>query len=242
MKNKDIITIDGTSYVGKSTIARELAKLLGFIYVNTGHMYRAVAKYAIEKNISYKDKSLISLSEDLNIEFIFSDKGLTRTIVDNKDLTELLHDPKIVSYSSKVATIAEVREILTEKQRSYSKNKQVIFEGRDLGTIVFPEAFWKFFITATLEVRAKRMKKNLIQREPSKEVNFVDLVPIIDEIDKRDKNRKIAPLRIAEHAIIYDNSDSPNELQDALILQYYINHSDEIINNSIQINKMFEKK
>ena len=144
----------------------------------------------------------------------------------------------IVSYSSQIAQISDLRNLLTEMQRSYAKLGMIIFEGRDIGTIVFPNAHWKFYITASIEVRARRMKKLLIQRAPDQSINVNDLIPKVVALDERDKARKIAPLRKADDAIIYDNSDSPSEYQDALILQYYINHTYEITRNAhLLLNK-----
>ena len=237
-KNKSIITIDGPSYVGKSTIAKELSNLLDFTYINTGHMYRSVAKFGIENNISNKDAgSIVEIAENLNIEFKYFKKN-TRTFVNNVDLTESLHYPEIVSYSSKIAQIPQLRKKLNQMQYDYAKKGNVIFEGRDLGTVVFPDAKWKFYITASLKVRAMRMKKNLIKRDSSKKINYIELIPKVSDLDERDTKRKIAPLKKADDAIVYDNSDSPTEKQDAIVLQYYINNTDEIIaNNSILLNK-----
>ena len=232
MVNKNIIAIDGHSYVGKSTIAKELSILLGCIYVNTGHLYRAVAKHSMDNSIPSNDhNSIVSLAKDLNIEFKIHG-NTTKTFVNNEDLTKSLDSPDLVSYASKIATIYDLREILNEIQRSYSKNNKVIFEGRDLGTVVFPEALWKFYITASLHVRARRMKKILLQKEPHQKLKVKDFIPKVDALDRRDTTRKIAPLKKADDAIVYDNSDSPSEIQDALILQYYINHKDELIENA----------
>ena len=157
-------------------------------------------------------------------------------------ITKSLDNPNIVSYASQIAKISELRKILTEMQRNYAKLGMIIFEGRDIGTIVFPGAQWKFYITASIEVRASRMKKILIQRNPDQSININDLIQKVHTLDERDKTRKIAPLRKADDAIIYDNSDSPSECQDALILQYYINHSNEITRNAqILLNKTLDK-
>ena len=238
MKIKNLITIDGPSYVGKSTIARELSKLLGFTFVNTGHMYRSVAKYAIDLGLDYKEREKIfKIAQSIKFEYK-TINGNVRTIVNGEDFTEKLHYPEIVSYSSKIAQISDLRDALTEKQRLLAEKGKTIFEGRDLGTVVFPNAEWKFFITASLDIRALRMKKNLFQRNPDQEISLESLIKKVSKIDDRDINREIAPLIQANDAIMYDNSDSPSEKQDAIILQYYINNTNEIVaNNSILLNK-----
>jgi len=228
---KNIITIDGPSYVGKSAIARELSALLGYSCVNTGHLYRAVSLLSIESGISHDDQeALLSVAKSIKIEFKYKNNN-TRTIVNNLDLTESMHSPEIDSYCSKIAILEELRNILIIIMRDYSKRGDVIFEGRDLGTVVFPKAFWKFFVDASLDIRAKRMKKKLSEIDPKQNLEINGLKEIILELDERDYNRKIAPLRKADDAILYDNSDSPSEYQDAIILQYYINHYCEIKNN-----------
>tara|TARA_Y100000590_G_scaffold346139_1_gene396274 strand:- start:35989 stop:36711 length:723 start_codon:yes stop_codon:yes gene_type:complete len=227
-----IIAIDGESYCGKSTISTELSRLFGCIYINTGHMYRAVAFKCLEESINVEDhSSILSTAKCLAIKFKLINNQ-SKTIVNGKDLSNLLYNPKIISYASKIAQIPDLRDYLTSIQRSYPKNKMIIFEGRDIGTIVFPEARWKVFITASKKIRAKRMKKVLVKKYPDKIFLLKNLVAEINLLDNRDYKRKVAPLKKAPDAIIYDNSDSPSELQDAYIIQYYINHKSEIISNA----------
>ena len=196
MVNNNIIAIDGQSYVGKSTISNELAKLMSCIYINTGHLYRAVAYEAIKSGIDSSDhKSIISVVNRMKIQFKFYENK-TRTIINDKDLTYSLDNPKIVSYSSKIALIPDLREQLNEIQRSYTNQGMVIIEGRDIGKVVFPNAAWKIFLTASTEVRAKRMKKVLIEKDPSKKLDISDLIKEVIALDQRDTNREIAHLKI----------------------------------------------
>ena len=233
-----VIAIDGPCYVGKSTVARELSILMSYRHINTGHMYRAVAREALLQRIPLEDKEgIIKIANYLDIHFELRD-SITRTIIDGQDLTDSLDLPEIVSSTPKIALIPELRKILTEKQRSYLDKDFVILEGRDIGSVVFPDAIWKFFITASLEVRAKRMEKLLIEKQVIPLPNRKNIKEKIVEIDETDKNRAIAPLKMAENCLIYDNSDSPSELQDAYILQYYINHKTEMIDNVSTIKKI----
>ncbi len=226
-----VIAIDGPSYVGKSTVSRSLAELMGYTYVNTGHMYRAVARLCLAKGIALDHAGTVSrVAHDLKIRFE-TEKGFCRTIVEEEDWSKSLDEYETVLAASKVAKVAEVRQALTEKQRAYAKQQMIVMEGRDIGSVVFPDAVWKFFITASLEVRAKRMYKMIGPDKRSSE-DYKSLISKVQELDEVDMKRQIAPLKMAEDAILYDNSDSPSEIQDALILQYYINHGDEVLRNS----------
>ncbi len=229
----NVIAIDGPSYVGKSTVARSLAALLGYDFINTGHMFRVVARECLLRNLSVKKEGEVAdLAHCLDIQFESNEKGNSRTLVNGEDLTEALEGHEIMLLAAKVAQIGKLRDILTEKQRLYADKKMIVMEGRDIGSIVFPDAKWKFFITASMEIRAKRMYKIMNEAEKKNCSDYHTLIPKLEEIDEADRNRKISPLRIADDAIIYDNSDSPSEHEDSLILKYYITHTDEIVKNT----------
>jgi cytidylate kinase len=227
-----VVAIDGTSYVGKSTIAKCLASLMGYAYINTGHMFRSVAKLCLERGVDFGDvQGVLRLARVL--EFDFRQEGPSFvTVVNGEDWSLRLDDYAIVFAASKVAVIPELRELLLEKQRRIAQRQTVVMEGRDIGTVVFPDARWKFFITASAEVRARRMHKMMPPDQKAAVADYRTLIPKVLALDEADKNRSVAPLIQARDAIIYDNSDSPSEMQDALILQYYINHASEIIGNS----------
>ncbi len=227
-----VIAIDGPAYVGKSVIAKALAERMGYLYINTGHMYRAVAKEALEKGTRLEDSgAVVSIVSSLNIQFK-NEAHSCRTIVNQQDWTDKLDSYELVLSASKVASIPQVRSVLTDMQRRYATQQMIIMEGRDIGSVVFPDAAWKFFVTASLEVRARRMYKMIDLKEQTLYSNYKALIPKLVELDESDRNRKIAPLVMTEDAIIYDNSDSPSGSEDALILKYYITHSEEILGNS----------
>lgn len=230
--SRSVIAIDGPSYVGKSTISRCLAELMGYTYVNTGHMYRAVAKLSLEEGIPVSNReALAHLAEALEIQFE-TRPGACRTWINGKDWTRALDDYDVVLLASQVARLPDVRAVLTEKQRRYTQDQRIVMEGRDIGSVVFPDATWKFFVTASLDVRARRMYKMMDEASRQSCPDYRELIPKVQELDEADVNRETAPLRKAEDAIVYDNSDSPSEMEDALILQYHITHAAEILKNA----------
>lgn len=227
-----VVAIDGTSYVGKSTIAKCLAALTGYAYVNTGHMFRSVAKMCLDQRIILENVEDV-LRRAEGMEFAFRKEGdRYLTLVNGENWTDRLDDYEVVLAASKVATIGKLRDILLEKQRQYARKETIVMEGRDIGTVVFPDAAWKFFVTASAEVRAKRMLKLMPAEQKAKVADFRELISKVQALDDSDMKRSVAPLRVAPDAIVYDNSDSPSEMQDALILQYYMTHGPEIIKNT----------
>ena len=195
-------------------------------------MYRAVAKLALEKGVSAEEvSSIVSLAQSAQIELKITENEC-KTVINNSDWTNCLDRYEIVKMASEIAALPEVREILTQKQRTYASKRAMIMEGRDIGSVVFPGARWKFFITASVDVRSRRMLKMMSEEERRLNQDFSILVKRIEELDRKDKNREIAPLRVADDAIVYDNSDSPTAEQDALILHYYMTHADEIAKNA----------
>ena len=245
MEKQKVIAIDGLSYVGKSTIARSLAKLTHYTYINTGHMYRGAARLALELGISPEDKTgLIRITEGMKLEFL-NDGGDLKTMVNGKDWTKAVDDEAAIRFAPRLAAMPEIRTILTERQRQYAKSQMIIMEGRDIGTVVFPNAEWKFFISAGFEIRVQRMYKRLLEEEKKRfrwdDPKFLEKLTALDESDL---NRPVAPLRKAEDAIEYDNSSSPTEEDDALILYYclkhpaavqkkFIAHSEETLNQAL---------
>ena len=233
MKDK-VIAIDGLSYVGKSTIAQALAKLTHYPYINTGHMYRSVAKFVLDEGIPVEDKSnLIAVTRGIKIEFQNKQERL-RTLVNGQDWTAAIDEEATIRFAPKIAAIPEIREILTQRQRQYAQKQMIIMEGRDIGTVVFPLAQWKFFISAGFEVRARRMHKRLSQEDKKKiRLDDPDFLERLRRLDGADLNRPVAPLRKAEDAVEYDNSNSPSEEEDAVILHYCLRHPDRIQNHFI---------
>lgn len=213
-----VIAIDGPSYVGKSSISKALAALTGFTFINTGHMYRAVAMKCLRQGVSAEDEgSVTGIAKKTRIDFKRSGAD-TLTWVDGQDMTHALNAPEIVLCASRIAKIPALRGILTALQREYAERETIIMEGRDIGSEVFPDAEWKFFVTASLEARARRMLKMMDPEAHKKIADAIELIPKIQELDRNDRGRKIAPLRQAKDAIVYDNSDSPTAEQDAQVL------------------------
>lgn len=230
--NGNVIAIDGPSYVGKSTISKSLAELMGYTFINTGHMYRTIAKKCLDAKIAPENRSAVcELAGRTDIQFRTTSEG-TLTFVDGEDWTAKLGAAEIVLFASKIAPIPELREQLTEMQRAYAQKETIVMEGRDIGSVVFPDARWKFFVTASVEIRAWRMYKLMTPEEKKSCSDYHVLIPKIEELDRSDMSRAIAPLKKADDAIVYDNSDSPSEKQDALILQYYLTHGEELMKNA----------
>ncbi|EPY2306703.1 (d)CMP kinase [Clostridium sporogenes] len=195
------IAIDGPAGAGKSTIAKIIGKKLNIMYINTGSMYRAVTLMALENNIEPSDiESLKTLINSMDISF-----NGNNIIVNGKDLEEAIRMPIINNNVSKYAAVEEVRELLVSMQQNISKKYNVIMDGRDIGTVVLKDAPYKFFITASAEVRAKRRLKEL--KEKHINIDFEDVLKEIKERDYIDSNRKINPLKQSDDAILIDTSN-----------------------------------
>lgn len=225
-----IITIDGPSWTGKSTVAKALAKMLHYTYLNTGTMFRAIGYKAKKEGIPFDDVKRITDIAN-TISFQFKRKGeVQMAFVDGINLTEELASPFVVPLAAEVAKIPAVREVLLKLQRKMAASGNVIVEGRDTGSVVFPDADWKFYLDASIEIRVQRFLK-LATAEEKNKYSFEQVQKIITETDNKDKNREVAPLKIPENAIIYNNSSSPTPEQDAIVLWYYIIGKEEIIKN-----------
>lgn len=225
-----IITIDGPSWTGKSTVAKALAKMLNYTYVNTGAMFRAVGYKAQKEGISLDDIECITGIAQ-KISFQFKQEGeIQRVFVDGIDLTEELASPFVVPLAAEVAKIPAVRDALLQLQRKIAASGNVVVEGRDTGSIVFPDADWKFYLDASMEIRVQRFFK-LATAEEKRKYSSEQVQKIIMNTDDKDKNREVAPLIIPENAIIYNNSSSPTAEQDAVVLWYYITGKEEMIKN-----------
>ncbi|ABS42323.1 (d)CMP kinase [Clostridium botulinum] len=195
------IAIDGPAGAGKSTIAKIIGNKLNIMYINTGSMYRAVTLMALKNNIEpYDIESLKALINSMNISF-----NGNNIIVNGKDLEEDIRMPIINNNVSKYAAVEEVRELLVSMQQNISKKYNVVMDGRDIGTVVLKDAPYKFFITASAEVRAKRRLKEL--EEKGINISFQDVLKEIKERDYIDSNRKVNPLKQSKDAILIDTSN-----------------------------------
>ena len=210
MKEKITIAIDGFSSTGKSTIAKLLAKKYNYVYVDTGAMYRAVSLYAKVNNFVGKDflnkEQLVNSLRKVSIKFKFNeDLGFAEVYLNNVNIENEIRTLEVSRLVSKVAAISEVRKKLVAEQQQMGKNGGVVMDGRDIGTVVFPDAELKLFMTASADKRATRRYKELIDR--GDKVNYNDILFNVQERDRIDSTREDSPLLKADDAIEFDNSD-----------------------------------
>lgn len=199
------IAIDGPAGAGKSTIAKAVAKKKGFIYVDTGAMFRAIGLYLIRNGINSKeDEKISNLAKNADVTIKY-ENGIQQVILNGENVSDLIRTEEVGNMASVCATNADVREKLLQLQRNLAKTSDVIMDGRDIGTHVLPNADVKIFLTAGTKVRAKRRYDEL--KEKGIECNIEEIEKDIIERDKRDTNREIAPLRQAEDAVLLDTSD-----------------------------------
>jgi len=207
--NKTIkIAVDGHSSCGKSTLAKDLAKYFDFLYIDTGAMYRAVTLFAIRKGVFKNDKEnyelLLKNLSEINIEFKQTSKDKTEIYLNGENVEYEIRNLEVSSKVSPIATVPEVRTLLVDLQRKMSENKSVVMDGRDIGTVVFPNAEVKLFVTADVETRAKRRFDELKQKNI--DVDYESIFKNITERDFIDQSREVSPLKMAEDAILIDNS------------------------------------
>lgn len=205
MKNISI-AIDGPAGAGKSTMAKRVAKDLGYVYVDTGAIYRTIGYYVNMCGIGPKDVDGVTrLIDDVNIEIAYGEDGQQKMLLNGKDVTGELRTPLMSDYASKISAMKVVRDFLLDVQRNMAKKHNVIMDGRDIGTVVLPQADVKIFLTASAEVRADRRLKELLERG-DKTVTFESILQDMKERDHRDMNRPVAPLKQAEDAVLLDTS------------------------------------
>jgi CMP/dCMP kinase len=202
MSKDTIVAIDGPSASGKSTVAKQLAQKLGATYVNSGIMYRAITHKCLKLSVPVSDeKKAISLFEEMT----FTLSGL-KLLVNGEDISDLLILPNVNKNVSAFSQINAIREMAISKQRNLAKGHAIVMDGRDIGTVVFPEATVKFFLTASLEVRAKRRYLELTTKQPELKHDLLMLEKELEERDRLDRERTISPLIEAADAIHIDNS------------------------------------
>ena len=207
---KIIIAIDGFSSTGKSTIAKQLAKELSYIYVDTGAMYRAVTLYAMQQkyisDIHFNTTNLIADLPKISLSFIFNESlGFAEIILNGLNVEKEIRSIEVSRLVSKVAAISEVRKKLVSEQQEMGKNKGIVMDGRDIGTVVFPDAELKLFMTASADKRATRRYKELLDR--GDKINYEEILHNVQERDRIDSTREDSPLVLAKDAIEFDNSD-----------------------------------
>ncbi len=211
-----IIAIDGPAGSGKTTTAKLVAKRLGVLHLDTGAMYRCITLKALKSNISYQSNSLLNLSRETNIEFVLKN-GEMRVLMDDEDVSDQIRMPDVTKNVSDYCAVPFVREILVDQQRRIASRQSTVLEGRDIGTVVFPNADLKIFLVAKVETRALRRKKELDLKGINKTVE--ELIEDIKLRDKKDSEREHSPLRKAEDAIEIDTSNLTIEEQVDIIVK-----------------------
>lgn len=198
------VAIDGPAGAGKSTVARGAAKELGYIYVDTGALYRTVALAAQRKNILGDEEKIAGMLSSITVELKFDDNGEQKVYLNSEDVSSLIRTPEISMAASSVSQIPAVREFLLELQRSIARNNNVIMDGRDIGTVVLPNADVKIFLFASPECRAERRYKEL--KEKGEDVRYEDVLKDVNDRDYQDSHRKIAPLKPTEESVMADTT------------------------------------
>lgn len=203
--SKIVIAIDGYSACGKSTTAKEVAKILGYRYIDSGAMYRAVTLYFLDHHVALTNpKEIHRALQQINISFKINAKGVTETFLNGLSVEEEIRQLRVSEQVSPVSAIKEVREAMVAQQRKLGKERGIVMDGRDIGTVVFPQAELKLFMTADMMVRAFRRQQEWLAQD-----RLVDLDEVIENIKKRDHidtTRAESPLRQAEDAIVIDTT------------------------------------
>ena len=199
------VAIDGPAGAGKSTIAKLVAKEKGYIYVDTGAMYRGLAIHFLKKGIDPENKEAVAKAcQDAEVPIGY-ENGIQQIYLNGENVTEMLRTEEVGNMASKTSAIPEVREKLLDLQRSLAREKDVIMDGRDIGTNILPDADVKIYLTASVETRAERRYKEL--KEKGEKCDLAEISRDIRERDERDMTREIAPLKKAEDAVLVDSSD-----------------------------------
>lgn len=222
---KIIIAIDGFSSCGKSTMAKDLAHELGYIYVDTGAMYRCVALYALQHKLFLKDgeiniPELEAAMPNINISFkLNKETGRPDTYLNNENVENKIRTMEVSSHVSSIAAIPFIREALVAQQQKMGKDKGIVMDGRDIGTVVFPNAELKIFVTASPEVRAQRRYDELMKK--GMEADYNEILENVKRRDYIDSHRDVSPLRKADDAIELDNSNISIEEQKQWLIKQY---------------------
>ena len=224
MNKKIIVAIDGFSSCGKSSMAKDLAAKTAYLYIDSGAMYRAVSLFCIRegliKNEFIDETSLKNRLNDIHICFAPDENGEMNTFLNAENVEKYIRTLEVSNAASRISAIGFVRAKLVEYQQELGKEKAVVMDGRDIGTVVFPNAELKIFVTASAEIRAERRYKELLQK--GENVHFDDVLANVKERDERDQNRTESPLRKADDAIVLDNSYMTREEQmEWLLARFY---------------------
>jgi len=214
-----VITIDGAAGVGKTSTAKEVAKRLGYQYFDTGAMYRAVTFFFINQNVDLTSINEVNNSlKSIKLRIDFSSESEMRIFLDEDDISLKIRSQNVTSRVSAVSAIKEVREMMVQIQRSFTKKGNFVVEGRDIGTVVFPDAKYKFYLHADYDIRAKRRLADFEKINEAKNIN--EIKEDLETRDKYDSTRKLSPLKKPEDAIIIDTSHCSFEEQVDQILKH----------------------
>ncbi|MEA2081970.1 MAG: (d)CMP kinase [Elusimicrobiota bacterium] len=214
MSEKKVVTIDGPAGAGKSTIAKIAASRLGFTYIDTGAMYRAVTYKTLKSGCDFSDtKKIIQLADESDISL---DDG--KIFLDGKDVSDKIRTRRVTNKTSIIAALGDVRKILREKQRRFAKTQNLVMEGRDIGSVVFPSAKYKFYLDASITERARRRYSEL--KEKGDKVKLEDIVKDINKRDNLDLNRGLCPLIIPKGAVVIDSTSKSIEEVAEIIVTY----------------------
>lgn len=210
---KIIITIDGWSSCGKSTLAKQLAKQLGYVYIDSGAMYRAITLYFLRQTVDLNNKKEVTKAlENITLEFEHNEKSNQSEILLNGENVEyMIRDMIVAEKVSDVAAVKEVREFAVDQQKKMGRKKGIVMDGRDIGTTVFPRAELKFFMTADIAIRVERRFKEMYEKNPN--VSIEEVKSNLEMRDYIDSNREVSPLRQAKDAIVLDNTNLTPEQQ-----------------------------
>jgi len=217
-EKKIIITLDGWSSCGKSTLAKALARELGYVFVDSGAMYRAITLYFLNNSIDLSDlKQIEKALANIELTFVFNPtRGASDIILNGQNVESSIRDMAVASRVSEVAAISLVRKFAVQQQQRLGKNKGIVMDGRDIGTVVFPEAELKIFMTASKEIRVKRRFQELVPKNA--EITIEEVRENLEQRDYMDSNRKESPLRQAKDARVLDNTDLNEQQQFELAL------------------------
>jgi cytidylate kinase len=206
MKKKIIITIDGWSSCGKSTLARQLARELGYVYIDSGAMYRAITLYFLRNHVDWtRPEAVHEALQHIQLEFHSNHKtGQSEMFLNGENVEYVIRDLVVAEKVSEVAAIKEVREFAVRQQQQMGKSKGIVMDGRDIGTVVFPDAELKIFMTADKEIRVRRRYQELYEKNPN--ITIDEVKANLEHRDYIDSHREVSPLRKADDAIELDNS------------------------------------
>ncbi|HOG05440.1 MAG TPA: (d)CMP kinase [Paludibacter sp.] len=223
MTKKIIVAIDGFSSCGKSTMAKQLAHDVGYIYIDSGAMYRAVALHCMRQGwITNDDMDVESIESHIHtvqLKFVLNDTGYAEIYLNGENVESAIRSLEVSNGASRVSTLPAVRKELVRQQQQMGVEKGIVMDGRDIGTVVFPDAELKVFLTASPEIRAQRRMDELLQK--GEQVSFKDVLANVKERDYRDQNRKVSPLRKAEDAVLIDNSLMTLREQQKVIMELF---------------------